>query len=485
MTILNQNKSVSEDYTFLVTFNDIFYTYAELPSAFYDYENSWSTHSGSSTSVINSYNAILDDIQNSLVNFEYQFTLIDMEQDFSNFLEENENGFYIGTSRINQSQQGYPNDTTNIGHPFILIKTSENNNDMATYIPIKILPLCNMKIVDTDYIIGENEYVSALYAKTLITKGIEDLKIFEILNAGSTDTSTYVSNNVSNPKSNMIYFVKKDNDSSDGLNITFDLYSYNSDGWIQLDNLALDLSNVAPKNHASSATTYGVGSSSNYGHVKVADNLTTSSFSSSAPVVLSAKQGKVLNDNKLEKTHASYKGKNVVTNASTGTIEFEEKNNHTHSNYLTSSDISGKIDTAGTGLSKNGTTLNHSNSVTALSTASLKKVKYDGTGHITGTSDVTASDLPSHTHDQYLTSHQTIKTINNQSLLGSGNLTVVTDISGKQDLLVSGTNIKTINNQSLLGSGNIQVSANADMSNYYTKTEIDTMIGDIQDYIYS
>lgn len=36
--------------------------------------------------------------------------------------------------------------------------------------------------------------------------------------------------------------------------------------------------------------------------------------------------------------------------------------------------------------------------------------------------------------------------------------TVVTDISGKQDKLVSGTNIKTINGTSLLGSGNISIS---------------------------
>lgn len=413
MTILNQNKSVSEDYTFLVTFNDIFYTHEELPSAFYDYENSWSTHSGSSTSVINSYNAILDDIQNSLVNFEYQFTLIDMEQDFSDFLEENENGFYIGTSRINQNQQGYPNDTTNIGHPFILIKTSENNNDMAIYIPIKTLPLCNMKIVDTDYIISENEYVSALYAKTLITKGIEDLKIFEVLNAGSTNTLTYLNNNISNPKTNIIYFVKKNSDSSDGLNITFDLYSYNNE-WVKLDDLTLNVNDIPPKNHASSATTYGVGTSSNYGHVKVANNLTTSSFSSSGPVVLSAYQGKLLNDNLSNKQDTLVSGTNIKT--------------------------------------LNNTTLLGSGNINVQ------------TPLVSGTN---------------------IKTINNQSLLGSGNLTVVTDISGKQDTLVSGTNIKTINNQSLLGSGNIQVAANVDMSNYYTKTEIDTMIGDIQDYIYS
>ncbi len=36
--------------------------------------------------------------------------------------------------------------------------------------------------------------------------------------------------------------------------------------------------------------------------------------------------------------------------------------------------------------------------------------------------------------------------------------TVITDISDKQDTLVSGTNIKTINNNSLLGSGNISIS---------------------------
>ena len=79
------------------------------------------------------------------------------------------------------------------------------------------------------------------------------------------------------------------------------------------------------------------------------------------------------------------------------------------SGFLTShQDISGKIDSAGTGLSKSGTTLNHSNSITALTTASFKKVKYDSQGHITGTSDVSASDLPTHTHSQYLTSHQDI-----------------------------------------------------------------------------
>lgn len=39
-----------------------------------------------------------------------------------------------------------------------------------------------------------------------------------------------------------------------------------------------------------------------------------------------------------------------------------------------------------------------------------------------------------------------------------------TDISGKQDKLISGTNIKTINNQTLLGSGNITISGGGDVT---------------------
>lgn len=50
----------------------------------------------------------------------------------------------------------------------------------------------------------------------------------------------------------------------------------------------------APTNHASSATTYGIGTTSNYGHCKLANNLTTSSYADG--VALSANQGKALND---------------------------------------------------------------------------------------------------------------------------------------------------------------------------------------------
>ena len=45
-------------------------------------------------------------------------------------------------------------------------------------------------------------------------------------------------------------------------------------------------------------------------------------------------------------------------------------------------DVSGKIDTAGTGLSKSGTTLNHSNSVNAQTTQAVYPIKIDAQGHI-------------------------------------------------------------------------------------------------------
>lgn len=49
------------------------------------------------------------------------------------------------------------------------------------------------------------------------------------------------------------------------------------------------------------------------------------------------------------------------------------------------------------------------------------------------------------------------------------------ELTAKQDTLISGTNIKTINNQSILGSGNIEIQTSTgetDLSDYYTKEEI-------------
>ncbi|HEY9701241.1 MAG TPA: hypothetical protein V6C58_02290, partial [Allocoleopsis sp.] len=69
-----------------------------------------------------------------------------------------------------------------------------------------------------------------------------------------------------------------------------------------------------------------------------------------------------------------------------------------------------------------------------------------------------------------LISGTNIKTINGNSLLGSGDLTFsgggTIDLSSKQDNLISGTNIKTINGNSLLGSGDLIISGGESTIDY-------------------
>lgn len=56
-----------------------------------------------------------------------------------------------------------------------------------------------------------------------------------------------------------------------------------------------------------------------------------------------------------------------------------------------------------------------------------------------------------------------------------------TSVDGKQDTLVSGTNIKTINGESLLGEGNIEISADVDLSDYITTTDLENALDNKQD----
>ena len=81
----------------------------------------------------------------------------------------------------------------------------------------------------------------------------------------------------------------------------------------------------------------------------------------------------------------------------------------------------------------------------------LLSVSSNGNLEVNGEEVALQSDIPDiSTKQDTLVSGTNIKTINNTSLLGSGNITV-------QPTLVSGTNIKTVNNNSLLGSGNITI----------------------------
>lgn len=57
------------------------------------------------------------------------------------------------------------------------------------------------------------------------------------------------------------------------------------------------------------------------------------------------------------------------------------------------------------------------------------------------------------------------------------------ELTTKQDQLVSGINIKTINNQSILGGGNIEIQASTDLSDYYTKEECNSTFATVSQMV--
>ncbi len=73
---------------------------------------------------------------------------------------------------------------------------------------------------------------------------------------------------------------------------------------------------MPPTAHASTAATYGVGTATQYGHVKLANNLTTASAGAAS---LDAYQGKVLQDSKLEAADI-VAGDNIEGDTSGGTV---------------------------------------------------------------------------------------------------------------------------------------------------------------------
>lgn len=124
--------------------------------------------------------------------------------------------------------------------------------------------------------------------------------------------------------------------------------------------------------------------------------------------------------------------------------------NHTHSNYVLRSELSdldielSTLELVDIEDNPNGVICFKDISKTVEDLADyVKKSNTSGLLKNDGTVDTTSylSSLPSHNHDdRYYTETE-----------------VNTALSGKQDSLVSGTNIKTINNTSLLGSGNITI----------------------------
>lgn len=101
----------------------------------------------------------------------------------------------------------------------------------------------------------------------------------------------------------------------------------------------------------------------------------------------------------------------------------------------------------------------------AITGATKTKITYDAKGLITGGADATTADIADSSNKRYVTDAQ-LTVIGNTSGTNTGDNATNTQYSGlaasKQDTLVSGTNIKTINSNTLLGSGDLTIPALTD-----------------------
>ena len=94
----------------------------------------------------------------------------------------------------------------------------------------------------------------------------------------------------------------------------------------------------------------------------------------------------------------------------------------------------------------------------AITGATKTKITYDAKGLVTAGADATTVDIADSTNKRYVTDAN-LTVIGNTSGTNTGDNATNSQYSGlatsKQDTLVSGTNIKTINSNTLLGSGDI------------------------------
>jgi hypothetical protein len=96
----------------------------------------------------------------------------------------------------------------------------------------------------------------------------------------------------------------------------------------------------------------------------------------------------------------------------------------------------------------------------AITGATKTKITFDAKGLVTAGADATTADIADSLNKRYVTDAQAT-VIGNTSGTNTGDNATNSQYSGlaasKQDTLVSGTNIKTLEGQSLLGSGNIDL----------------------------
>lgn len=152
--------------------------------------------------------------------------------------------------------------------------------------------------------------------------------------------------------------------------------------------------------------------------------------------------------------------------------------------YLTQhQDISGKqdeikdLETIRSGAAKGATAIQEVKTINGQSIVGSGNITIEG-----GEGNANIVELTQSEYDNITPDADTIYVISDAPAVDSSDFATKEELNNKQETLVSGESIKTINGNSILGSGDIviEVSKEVDLSNYYTKTQIDDMIGDIE-----
>ena len=154
-----------------------------------------------------------------------------------------------------------------------------------------------------------------------------------------------------------------------------------------------------------------------------------------------------------------YDSNNCIGVRPDGTPHYNGSNTLIHSGNIGSyASLTDTTYSAGTGLSLSGTTFNHSNSITAVTTAQFKKYKYDSCGHITGTVNVTASDI---------TSALSYTPLSNEGGSINGNLNIAEDITISGTTYINSFDSNYGSTDYMIVNKNLSIGTGANTDNYY------------------
>lgn len=210
---------------------------------------------------------------------------------------------------------------TNLVHPIMTLPVSRLKSQLGTDTKLIIGFDLSSANVSTGFYLRE----IGIYATN--PDGGNDILVFY---GNSGNTADYIEPSSSATMTEKIIDIEMYISNASSITATIDsslVYATQAD----VNELSTTVNGKAPNLHSSSATTYGVGTTGLYGHVKLANNLTTSSYNNG--VALSAYQGYLLNNNKAPNNHASA---NTTYGIGTSSLygHAKIKNNLTTSSYV-------------------------------------------------------------------------------------------------------------------------------------------------------